>query len=705
MSFCLPGFDHRDLLLGAIVFAALAAAHAAARGTAVGANVDGDFPNELLPEAETSLIREPSQVGNPHFASLQFEAPSLLVDRPLTDVAVLNAVTGNESGEDVLYYTTTGEPALFHVVSLRDYGLKATYPLPGVDLSWGHTVAPDGSVYIAGVGSGASGRLYRYHPAFQDVDDLGVPVPNHKFIWRVIADSQGNIYGGTWEGGHVFRYDPSADSFHDFGRIDPGEDYVRSIAWHGGYVYAGTGVKNGRVWRLDPGTGARERIEIPLRPEYQDRYGAMGSVSDLVVAGDHLFVKFGSVGLAYDLVARDWWSQTYTGLSGPLLGLAGYDNESFFLHTGSGVRRIDLQTRSSSIVSPGANFRGGGWIFPPCYHGAVYATVNYGGSVTLIDPFRSFTRSLPSVAVPQTIPLQSIGAGPDGMIYVSGYMGVRGAQIDQEMGNTINFSLGQAEGLTFMNDRIYWGVYSGAHVFSNPLSNPHELVEEFKISDQQDRPFALIPGGGRLIIGTVPASGQLGGALTIFDPSASGAGRVRTYRNVVPNQSVVGVAYRDGFAYGSTSIHGGLGVSPSESRAKVFKWDIAGETLVVSRDLSLSGIGQQTFIGGLSTGPDGLIYGIVNGTVFALAPETLDVVRYRNIYPDVGGGGRWRPRYLWWDSDGILYANPGGRITAIDPVTFEYRSAGVSSALMALGTNTAVYYVSDDRVMRMNVAK
>lgn len=177
-----------------------------------------------------------SETGLPAFVGEPIDLGS-----PLEDVAVLHSVVGEEEGEAVIYFTAAGDPAMFHVVALDDYRLKATYSLPGAGRSWGHAMAPDGTVYIGGVGSGASGHLYRYDPAQQKVDDLGAPVPGHKFIWALTSDDEGTIFGGTWEGGHVFRYDPGTGEFFDYGQIHPGEDYVRSIDWHDGYVYGGTG--------------------------------------------------------------------------------------------------------------------------------------------------------------------------------------------------------------------------------------------------------------------------------------------------------------------------------------------------------------------------------------------------------------------------------------------------------------------------------
>ncbi|HLS27361.1 MAG TPA: hypothetical protein VK041_01825, partial [Opitutales bacterium] len=140
---------------------------------------------------------------------------------PLTTVSIQHCVVGTENGEPMAYYTVAGDPALFHVVSVNDNQLQGIYELPGAIRSWNHVIAPDGTVYIAGVVSRGSAHLYRYFPGEKRVEDLGAGVEGHRFIWALAAAEDGRIYGGTWEGGHVFEYDPATDEIRDLGRVDP----------------------------------------------------------------------------------------------------------------------------------------------------------------------------------------------------------------------------------------------------------------------------------------------------------------------------------------------------------------------------------------------------------------------------------------------------------------------------------------------------
>lgn len=627
---------------------------------------------------------------------------------PLTNISIQHCVVGTEGGEPTAYYTVAGKPALFHVVRLNDNRLLGTYELPHAARSWNHVIASDGSVYIAGVALGSSAHVYRYLPEEQKVVDLGPGVKGHKFIWALAAGDDGRVYGGTWEGGHVFEYNPATDEIRDLGRVDPTEDYVRSIAWHDGFVYAGTGTRNGRVWRIDPDSGEKEKLELPVREEYAAEYDRIRSVYHLAVAGDHLFAFFNGprVMLAYDLDKREWWDETIPFGRGPVTG-AYYEDENAFYYPGAedALWAIDLETREQrKAMRYRGGFRGGSFVEVEGFPGKTLATVFGSGAVGLLNPQSGAGRTLDSHARGQGTNLQAMEAGPGGALYLSGYMGSSGAAYDPQSGESRLFQIGQAEGLVQLGDRLYWGVYPGGRLYEQyPLSE--DIKPDFlgKIGQGQDRPFAMISAADKVFVGTIPDYGELGGALTVLLPNGKGGIETAVYRNVVEKQSIVGLAYRDGLLFGSTAIAGGLGIEPEAEAAKMFVWDVAAGKKLEEFSLDLPGLEAPSMIGGLSVGPDGLIWGAVNGFIFALDPETRDVVKQKNIYPDVTRYGRWRPVYLRWHDDGLLYTNLAGNLTAIDPATLAHVDLGVDSGLLAIGSDGNLYFAKGSELRMITV--
>lgn len=176
--------------------------------------------------------------------------------------------------------------------------------------------------------------------------------------------------------------------------------------------------------------------------------------------------------------------------------------------------------------------------------------------------------------------------------------------------------------------------------------------------------------------------------MTIYDPSKN---EWKVNRNVVQDQSIVGLAYKDGKIYGSTSIYGGLGADPKASKAKMFVWNVAKNEKIKEFDLNSEGINNPVMISGLTIGSDGLLWGAADGTIFAINTDTLEVVKSKNIYPDIKGYGRWRPVYSRWAKDGILYSNVGGKLTAIDTKTLDAAYI-VDTGLYTLGSDDNIYY-------------
>ncbi|UOK56298.1 hypothetical protein MGI18_15000 [Bacillus sp. OVS6] len=168
----------------------------------------------------------------------------------------------------------------------------------------------------------------------------------------------------------------------------------------------------------------------------------------------------------------------------------------------------------------------------------------------------------------QPIPLQSIGLGPDGNIYTSGYLSGGFARYSPAENKITSFSgFGQAENMISTDKYLYLGVYSGGYIYRYDPDLPYEHDPSnadaainpkrlFTLKPHgQDRPFGFAEGDGKVFIGTVPDYGQLGGALTILDEAND---HYEVFRNVVNSQSVISLQYKNNLVYGGTSVSGDL---------------------------------------------------------------------------------------------------------------------------------------------------
>lgn len=620
---------------------------------------------------------------------------------PINSVAIYDGAYGKEDGRDVLYTTSSGSPARFQVVDLVSRQVLRAFTLPGTDSSWTHLTAPDGTVYIGG-----NGKLYRYLPATKQVEELG-GVPGETVLYSLSIDEQGRIYAGTYPNGKVVSFNPATRQFTDYGVMAEGQKYVRSTAYHNGYLYAGIGA-TGSIVRLNVATGEKQPVPLPNIPVVTD---STGFVFQMEVAGHYLVAGLynaSSVLLFYDLDTNQWSSSYHLNNKGIHLAYGQPGSNKVYFVQNSHLMEVDLTSLAATDtgVTIGTVLRGTAWVSipgDPELPGLSLATVTFGGGVTYMNLETKITKSIEYPVQGNPIPIQALEKGPDGKLYMSGYPGGKGARFNPSTGSTESFALGQAEGMGSFGNKLYFGIYPGAHIQeldpAQPFAANTNPKEIFSIPEQ-DRPFVITSAENKLWIGTIPEYGHLGGSLTMYDPVNGGAPTV--YPNVVNNQSIVGIAVRNGKLYGSTSIHGGLGIDPVETEAKIFTWDIATGTKVKEVTPVIPGAAKPTMISGLTFGPDGLLWGAADGTIFAMNPDTLEVVKSKTVYAGVSNYGRWRPVYIRLGQDGLLYTTLYSKLTVIDPDTLTSFELA-DTTLMTLGDDGNIYYSYGTSLMKIAV--
>ncbi|WP_309120251.1 dockerin type I domain-containing protein [Paenibacillus sp.] len=641
------------------------------------------------------------------------------VSVPITRVSINDAVFGMEDGKETAYTTVTSENAIFNVIDVRSNTLLRAIELTGMHTTWRHAIAPDGTVYIAGTTSGNTPVLWSYSPVTKQATNHGDPAPGEKSLWAMTTDERGNVYGGTFQSGKVFKFDPVAKTFRDYGSMVAGQEYVRSMAYYEGHVYAGIGT-TGAVVKLNVDTGEKTVISDPVAGILGVAPADVPFAYDMAEVDGYLLVRFaGNVNelLIYDL-ANETWLPHRIGrqLGGAVFGWNELESRDgkLYLIVNRQLAEIDLTTfqARSTGISFGSSLRGAEWIaFPddPQLPGESIVTMTSDGKTVVMNPATGVRKERPSVVAGAPNPLHQLEPGPDGKLYMSGYPGGLGAVYDPVTDSKVNFSIGQAEGIVALGDYMYYGVYPGGLMYRSKIGPGAPVAQQlFTIGSDQDRPYMMTTGAGKLMIGTIPTYGKLGGALTIYDPAT---GEKKVYANVIHNQSITGLVYRDGLIYGGSNIYGGLGVTPTETEAKLFVWDVAAEKKVAEFTLDIPELDKPPMITGLTIGPDGMVWGNADGVVFKMDPSTYEIVDYKNIYPDVKNYGFWRPYHPRWGEDGLLYVDLADRMTVVDPETMDFVQLtpnGQEINFMAIAADASgieqIYYTAGAHLMKIPVA-
>ncbi|RKN86221.1 S-layer homology domain-containing protein [Paenibacillus ginsengarvi] len=638
----------------------------------------------------------------------EYEAPVNLGPMVNVNLGQSGAIQTNAKGENEVYFVTNGLPGTFYALDAETGALKFKQDIPKTEATWAMTVGSDKNVYFAATGDG---NLYRYVPAEKKVEALGYNTADN-WVWD-IEEIDGKIYGGTYNPdthGKLFEYDIATKQFRNYGTVKSGQQYVRGIAVDEQYIYAGLGTTV-QLFKVDRVTGEKTEIVIP------GHTGVTNTIADVFKVKNKLFVSVSTVNMVvWDLETNTIdASFTYSNMiSEPNPG----NTDEIYYKDVSKLYKYNISTKKSTEIPltvplpDTTRVKDMTWIQLKSGEKAgktVLAMVTQYGEYMLYDPTDHWLSFVELAIEPQPVRIQGIERGFDGRLYFGGYQ--RGMSIYNPFTNKIDVnvsSFAQPEGIGFMNNKVYYGTYVSAIMYSYDPAEPVLLNKnpkyEYKVS-HQDRPFAITSGDNKLFVGTVPDYGFLGGALAIYD-EATDTWKQYNHEQVVKNQSIIGLAYKDGLLYGGTTVWGGLGIEPSEPQAKIFVWDVANERKIDEITLNIPGIDEAPrMIGELSFGPDGLLWGAVDGTIFAMDVQTKQIVKSKMIQPSTYSTSKWMPFHLRWAPDGMLYTTLSRKIIAVDPETLKYKII-VNDFLnsMTIGIDGSIFYAPDAGVSLSRIA-
>ncbi|WP_096272023.1 FIMAH domain-containing protein [Paucisalibacillus globulus] len=593
--------------------------------------------------------------------------------------AIYDGAAGFEDGHDVLYTTTKGIPAQFSVIDLDTGETLRTLMMEGAHDSWHHEVAPDGTVYVTG-----GSFIWGYSPETKEIQALA-EIPEAS-LWALAVDEESNAYIGTYPSGKVFKYEKATGELHDYGQMigDQAQEYVRSMDYHDSYIYAGTA--HDKLIRLDLETG--EKVDIA------EELNESGFVYDLNVVDDrYVFARY-SVSkkmYIYDIQEGVWLDVVLENVTG-LHVADSLEGNVYFVADGI-LKYVNLETLEvhGTNMAYGSGLRGADWVEiegDERLPGKSLATVTFGGEVTFFNIETETVLQYKDMVPPTANVTNKFFTYSEDKIYMSGMTGAVGAVFNPLTEEMTSITLGQADVMHEMDGKMYFGLYpSGSVAVSDPEVDPYaQPTELFVIGEEQERLHSMASGDGKLFIGSIPTYGKLGGALTVYDGETH-----KVFRHIVEDQSVNDIIYHNGLVYGATSITGGLGSTPTAEEAKLFVFDPETEEKTKEVTLSIDGLDKPAQIGQLKVGlNDDYIWGASKGFVFALDPDTLEVVKSVNIVPNPALGA-WNNVHLEWSKDGFLYANAGSKLYVIDPVTLEFQYI-TDTMTFTLGENGHIYY-------------
>lgn len=585
-------------------------------------------------------------------------------------------------------------------------------------------------IYSYFAGTGTDGRFYReYYPAnkfevydpidrtFKAVTDT---LPMHA-QGGGLTTGDGRFLIGEYDatGAKLNIVDEKTFNITKTDTLNEKCQYIKGVEEDENYYYCGmgTGAENTFIIRVDKKTG--EKTEF-----YKDSGG--GIIYELTMIGKYLLAKTnGQVGVidTDTLEVVDTFGAASTDYDVTEEHPA-FPNETFY-YKSNGLWKYNVETKQHTFIHnlDGLTAKRRLWIELPnsdvglAFYSTQMKTVSYLNMKTL----ELVTHELNEIADAGPN-IQSFEISEFNVAYVGGYQTSMGAY-NIDTGDFLYSipSWHQNEGVGFVNGQTIFGTYTDAVLFSYDPEKPlnyraynydtkirpanHNPRMIYDIEDKQDRPFVVKGYRGKVYTGTMAGYNELGGALTITSFDENGDPDSVVLRHIVKDQSITGIAFKDNLCYISGTVRGGLGITPSETEAKITVMNIDTNEIVQSEIKPyLPEIGTSSLtIGEISIGPDGLLWGCSEkeGMVFALDPETFECVKYVSTNPGDNRGALARPLYLRWGDDGLLYTTAGWNVCVIDPETMDYHKITGNCSLATLDVNGNVWFAKGSGFQRV----
>lgn len=636
----------------------------------------------------------------------------------LHEVNVRNSAIGTlPDGTAVAYVVSNGNPSTFTVLDIATGARIDSVALDGYTLGTAVTVAPDGSVYFA-AREPVNAGLWRYQPGNGELEHIGDGIAGERMIRTITVAADGMVYMGTYPNAKLVSYDPATGAIRDFGSMTDDADYLWGVGVIDDEVWVGSGPVP-HLFRVDRTTGAKSEMAIPA--EYLEGTDWIISIER---RGDLVFIAFSPRGsfdrAVYDLSTDEWVDLvSLTGTPGPT---TPDESDIAYLLAGSPKELIGYDLVQHAVVPTdfadsgipdaigGVTTYGIGLIELdlPAFPGESVVGVTVDGQLWRYNIETGSGDVIGSGTVGTAVDAHQIGvAGGD--VFVSAHYGAGFLARIRAGTGVIEQIRGPKQGDAYADhgDQILISTYPDAVLHMGDPEQPWSwgqnprMVNTLGRGDpyHQDRIYGLVSTGDRVAMGSVPNYGELGGALTLFDPQT---GNVEFHRNVVADQSVVSLAYRDGLLYGSTSIYGGLSSTPTQSAAKLFIWDVAAQQLVWEGEPS----GRAEVISGLTWTPDGrLLGGDSNGVVFEFDPVSRTVVRTVNV-PGVTPWTGWGQRvsYAYDETNSGYLGTNGGALFYLDLETFAVTNHVADGINGVVRDGAGDFYAISANLLRLDVA-
>ena len=614
---------------------------------------------------------------------------------PISEVKILGSyVDVRKDGSVIFYGVSNGSPSIFFSYDInkaevidRKY-LQSSDGANSADVCYAVDMGSDGIINIA---TQSDCMFFRYNPESKALKYYGKVFSETAVMAKGYSDSSGNYYFGTYPNARLIKYDKASDKLVDLGTMVSG-NYIRSLGGYGNKLYmGGVGSPTAEFVKYDAVSGKKTVIGNPARAGVFTA-SQVENFYSISVAGKYLFAKCQITKLGFYMCVFDMelecWIDYIPGVS--LMHCTDYENGLVYYHKYAYGTTAELYSynpsKRASVKVEGLEIPNVLLASPKFvtlenqkkYPGrSIIAGANANG-IIIINPetksYECIRDSLPA----QYNDIRVLKAGLYNELVISGYMSSEFVIYDTKKEKLKYKGAGdQYESIEVIGNKYYFGQYkSGAGLLEYDRTIPPSVNNPGLLASMNDstqgRAVTIASTSDKIVWGSFPDYGKLGGAVAIYDRTENSLTGV--YKPIA-NQSVTGLACIGDKIYGATSAYGGLGIAPADSPAHLFVMDYNGKVLN-SVEISLTtDAKKQYFAGDMITDAEGFLWVACAQTLLKVDPYSLNIVKEVPVGKRVLGlfNTKFIPYCLEFGPDGLLYTNVGNRISAVDTETAEVK--------------------------------
>lgn len=576
-------------------------------------------------------------VGTAYWDDVMVTADLTTVGPVITNASIRSGTLAMDaSGKPAFYLGLNGSSGInakMVEVNVNTGAIQKQMSMAGTTYAHSATTSSDNKIYM---GTYPNGYLYKYTPGAASPVNLGQAVAGTSYIMALAPSNiAGKVYGGTYPSA-VFKYE-NTPGFYTFvpKPFVAGSDYVYSIAYDipNNVLYAGSGGVKAQIARLENATAQRNDNLLPTALA-----NANTAVDKMSYEGGKVFGRLIPENKEVVLDVTDNPDGTVTTVVDAVFPITSYGVSPILggkvYYSNNGLMTYDVATKTTGpALDPSGNpeimpTNGYAWGVATLddtvnFPGQSIVAVGHSTGSLMLYQYNPTTKKSSSTlltglsGVPSDI--SDLATGPDKKIYAGGFLsGNLGVYTPMRSDqNAMLYGIGQLEGAVAQGNNFYLGAYPNALIYKYDMTQPwtnKTLIMNLGVSDLQERPYGMAQGDNKVFVGTVAASGQHKGALSIYDTVTNTS---QVFRDIVPNQSIVSVAYHNGYVYAGSTIGGGKNTTPVATEAKLVKMNVAtGAYTTYTMPVSSQGITA------LTVGPDNKIWGLSEGYLFIFNPTT-----------------------------------------------------------------------------------